>query len=85
MINEPKLRDALVALADNAKTQYVALCAVFDQVVALGETVKGIDPTFSAAIEDGRSKQAAAFALTRKEAIDGYDEIIRRLKAGEVV
>jgi hypothetical protein len=85
MVNEPKLRDALVALADNAKTQYIALCAVLDEVTALRETVKGLDPTFSDVMTDKRAEQASLFALTRKEAIAGYDEIIRRLKAGEVV
>jgi hypothetical protein len=85
MINEPGLRDALVALADSAKTQYIAFCAVLDEVVALRETVKGLDPTFSDVMTTKRDKQASLFALTRKEAIDGYDEIIRRLKAGEVV
>jgi hypothetical protein len=84
MINEEALRDALLSLAEQHKTNYVVLSAVLNEVAALRETVRGLDPTFTEVLEDRRIKsQEESRELTGMQ-IALFDEIIRRLKNGEV-
>jgi hypothetical protein len=82
MINEAVLRDALVSLAEQAKAQHVGLCAVAQEVAALRETVRGLDPTFSELFE--KQRQAQSIAEVESVAVGLLDEIIRRLRNGEV-
>jgi hypothetical protein len=82
MINENALRDALLALAEQCKTQYLGLSLVIDEVAALRETVRGLDPTFSEVLEQKR-KESTSDDI-RKVAIRQLDGIIQRLTDGEV-
>jgi len=82
MINEPALRDALLALAEQNKTQYVMLSAVLDEVAALREAVRGLDPTFADVLEQKRKETSTS--QEQIAVIRLLNETIRRLKGGEV-
>jgi outer membrane protein TolC len=82
MINEPALRDALLALAEQCKTQYFGLSLLIDEIAALRETVRVLDPTFDEVLR--KKREEAASDDIRKAAIQQFDEIIQRLKDGEV-
>jgi cation transport regulator ChaC len=82
VINETALKDALLALAEQCKTQYLGLSIVIDEIAALREAVRGLDPTFSEVLAQKR-KEAASDDI-RRAAIRQFDEIIERLRAGEV-
>jgi hypothetical protein len=77
-IHEPALRDALATLAEQLKTQYVMLSVTLDEVAALRETVRGLDPTFSEVLEQKRKENSTV--PERLEMLRLLNEIIRRLK-----
>jgi hypothetical protein len=84
MINEEALRDALLALAEQHKTNYLMLSALMNEIAALRETVRGLDPTFTEVLEDRRAKSQEAGREILREQIMFFDQIISRLKNGEV-
>jgi hypothetical protein len=84
MINEPALKDALLALAEQNKTQYVMLSTVLNEVAALRETVRGLDPTFSEVLEDRRKQSQEDTREVVLQTLRLLNEIIHRLQAGEV-
>ena len=82
MINENALRDALLALAEQNKLQYVMASAILDEVAALRETVRGLDPTFDDVL--AQKKQEHSTAQEQVTVLRLLNEIIRRLESGEV-
>jgi hypothetical protein len=84
MINENALRDSLCALAQQSKTLYVMQTSVLNEVAAIRETVRGLDPTFADVIEGKRIEAARAQVEAVKLQLAVYDHIIERLKNGEV-
>ena len=84
MINENALRDALLALALELKTNYLTTTALVHEVAALRETVRGLDPTFADLLEQKRQESAQAAAKVEKAVIWTLDELMRRLTVGEV-
>jgi hypothetical protein len=80
MINEPVLRETLIALAGHAKSQYVMLSSTLNEVAALRETVRGLDPTFSEVLEDRRENQAKQSAEVVSQTIRLLDDLIRVLR-----
>jgi hypothetical protein len=82
VINEPALKDALLALAEQNKVQYAMISLVLDEVAALRETVRGLDPTFSEVLEQKRKESSTA--QERVAVLRSMNEIIQRLKDGEV-
>ena len=84
MINENALRDVLLALAEQQKTQYVMISSVLNEVDALRETVRGHDPRFADILEQKRLEAVQKQAAIVKIVIQQFDETLRRLNAGEV-
>lgn len=84
MINENALRDALLALAEQQKNQYIFYSAALNELAALRETVKGLDPAFSDVIEQKRKEQADATKEVTSLQVRIFDEIIRRVNSGEI-
>jgi hypothetical protein len=82
VINESALKDALLALAEQNKVQYAMISLVLDEVAALRETVRGLDPTFSEVLEQKRKESSTA--QERVAVLRSMNEIIQRLKDGEV-
>ncbi len=84
MINENALRDVLLALVTDLRSQYVVTSSIMVEVEALRETVRGLDPTFADVLDQKRKAALQANEKPFALVIDGYDEILRRLKSGEV-
>jgi hypothetical protein len=84
MINENALRDALLALATDGRSNYVMIASLLRELAALRETVRGLDPTFADILERKRQEAAQNDAEVVEASIVRYDEIIRRLNNGEV-
>ena len=83
MINETALRETLVSLAELNKHQYLLFSSVLDELVALRETVRGLDPTFGDVMDDRRKKQEDSSKQIVSDQLGLYDGIIQKLKTGE--
>jgi len=84
MVNENALRDALLALAQDGKSNYLMISSLLAELAALRETVRGLDPTFGDVMEQERERQVALHADTVRSVVATYDEIIQRVMSGEV-
>jgi len=84
MINENALRDALLALATDGRSNYVMISSVLNELAAVREIVRGLDPTSTDALDQKRQEAAQSEAESARAVIARYDEIIRRLYNGEV-
>ena len=82
MINERALRDTLLALAEQDKNNYVMISSILDEVAALRETVRGLDPTFDEILAMKRAENNTADIA--RAVLKGCDLIIQRLKDGYV-
>lgn len=58
MIDEIVLKDALLALVERSKAQYLMLTSLQNELAALRETVRGLDPTFPDVLEGKRKDEA---------------------------
>jgi hypothetical protein len=84
MVNEPALRDVLLAFATDNRSTYVMLSSLLNEVAALRETVRGLDPTFSDVLKLKQGEEVQRQADIVQSVILGYDAIIQRLNAGGV-
>lgn len=64
MIKESALRDALMAVVNNSKTNYIMISSILAELAAVRETVRGLDPTFADVLAQ---KQREAVASTAAE------------------
>jgi hypothetical protein len=84
MIKEIALKDALLALAEQGKQNYLMLSSVLTELVSLRETVRGLDPTFADVLREKQKEAAENNAPVVVAVVLLYDTLLRRLKAGEV-
>lgn len=84
MLNESALKDTLLALAEQHKSHYIMMTAILNELAALRETVRGLDPTFGDVMEARRLQASQINAQIEKDVIAGYDEIIQKLMRGYV-
>ncbi len=84
MINENALRDALLALATDGRSNYVMISSVLNEFAAIREMVRGLDPTSADTLDQKRQEAAQSDAESTSAVIARYDETIRRLYSGEV-
>ena len=84
MIDENALRDTLVVLVELVQAQYKLTVAMGTQLQALQETVRGLDPTFAEVMEVRWQEETEANAETRLSVAQVLDDLIQRLKDGEV-
>jgi hypothetical protein len=82
MLNETALREVLLVLTEHAKTQQDVLSHVMDEVAALRETVRGLDPTFDEVFRSRKSDLSSV--QLRQLAAEQYADLIRQLKSGLV-
>jgi hypothetical protein len=82
MINENALRDVLIVLLQQVKIQHEVLSRVMDEVAALRQTVRGLDPTFDDVFRERKSDLSSV--AMRKAAAQQFDDLIRRVNDGEV-
>jgi hypothetical protein len=84
MINESQLKDVLTGLAMENRSAFVMTAAVLNELTALRETVRGLDPTFADVIEQKRKEAEARGAAEVARVLAGIDEMIESLKNGYV-
>lgn len=84
MINEANLRDTLLSLATENKTNYIMLSSILNELVALRETVRGLDPTFGNVMKDQQDKAAGNAPDIEQSIVAAHDLIIQRLRDGYV-
>jgi hypothetical protein len=77
---DSQTKDALLALAEGQKGHYIAISSMLAEIVALRETVRGLDPTFSEVMEHKRAQAFEEDSEVRKAIIDSLDRILLRLK-----
>lgn len=84
MINESVLRETLIALTSMLKDQRKALTGAMIELAALRESARGLDPTFEDILAEKR-REASRDTVPAQRLIDEiFDDLIRRLEAGEV-
>lgn len=84
MINDANLRDVLTGLAMETRSAFVMSNSILNELTALRETVRGLDPTFADVIEQKRSEAEARGAVEVARMLGGIDEMLRLLKNGYV-
>jgi hypothetical protein len=84
MINENALRDTLLALATEGRSNHVMISSVLNELAAIREIVRGLDPTSADVLDQKRQAAAQSEAESARAVIARYDEMIRRLYNGEV-
>ena len=78
------MKDALLALAEQGKQNYLMLSSVLTELVSLRETVRFLDPTFADVLREKQKEAAEDNAPVVVAVVLLYDTLLRRLKAGEV-
>lgn len=81
-INQFELRATLIALAKDGKLHMEMIWKANEEIAALRETVRGLDPTFDDVLK--RKKKQEANPAKLREIVALYDDIIARLRAGSV-
>jgi hypothetical protein len=84
VINEPALRDALLALTEVAKRQAELLVSLTAEVAAVRDSMKGLDPTFDDTFAMKRQQVLQKQLPSYGGLIFSLEEITRKLKSGEV-
>jgi hypothetical protein len=60
------------------------ISSMLNEVAALRETVRGLDPTFSEVLEQRREQEAVKQAKVVAAVLRQCDDMLRRLTVGEV-
>ncbi len=84
MVNESALRDALLALTEDAKSHYLVFSALNTEIEALRETVRALDPTFADVMAQKTKEIEAKNAAIVQAVIAGYDEKFQKIQNGYV-
>ena len=84
MIDESALKETLLYLAEDNRTNYIMIASLTNEIAALRETVRGLDPTFREVLEVKRDESEAIGERHINNAIAEYDQIVQRLKEGYV-
>ena len=81
-INQARLRTALVCSVLDDKHQAEQIWKLREEVDALRDAVRGLDPTFDDVLKRKRKARSKPAKLAAMLAI--YDDIIAKLRAGHV-
>jgi hypothetical protein len=81
MIDEANLRDVLTGLAMETRSAFVMSASILNELAALRETVRDLDPTFADVIEQRRKEAEARGAVEVARVLAGIDEMIEQLKS----
>lgn len=84
MAGETNLQAFLLALNEDAKTQYIMISSVLAELAALRETVRGLDLTFGDVMEQKRQESAEQNAAIVQAVIAEYDAKSQLVKDGLV-
>jgi hypothetical protein len=83
VIHDENLKQTLIGLTTHCRSLYENVSLLLEEVAALRDTVRGLDPTFDEVFAKRKSDISAA--EIRRAGLRQYDEIIRQLKEGSVV
>ena len=78
MIDESLLRDTLILLATEQKKQYLMLSAILDELVAVRESIRGLDPTFSDVLAERQRQMALELDASVAAQVRILDELISK-------
>lgn len=84
MINESALKETLIALFEDSRTNFIMIASLTNEIAALREAVRGLDPTFADVLEQKRDEREAIGTQKVESVLAGYDLTIQRLKEGHV-
>jgi hypothetical protein len=85
MVNETLLRGMLVMVFEHLKMQREDLFSLANEVAALREALdEASRERFLALLQRHREAATSRAAASEADSLRGYDEILRRLRAGEV-
>ena len=84
MVDESRLREMLLYLAEDNRTNYIMIASLTNEIAALREAVRGLDPTFHEVLEVKRDESEERGQEHIDNALAEYDQIIQRLKDGYV-
>jgi hypothetical protein len=76
---DAQTKDAILAVLTGQKGHYIAIASMTAEIVALRETVRGLDPTFSDVMEVKRLQAFQEDDAVRTSILGSYDELIRRV------
>jgi hypothetical protein len=82
VVDETNLRAFLLALNEDAKSQYLVFSALNTEIEALRETVRALDPTFADVMAQKTKEIEAKNAPIVQAVIAGYDAKSQILKDG---
>jgi len=82
MINETLLKEAVVSMAEQYRFLYLVQSNLIDEIAALRETVRGLDPTFDEVLEQKRKENASD--EIRRAAVPLLGALVQKLKDGLV-
>jgi hypothetical protein len=84
MVNETALKDALLAIVNDAKSSYIMLSSLNSEIEALRETVRALDPTFADVMAQKTKEIEAKNAVAVQAVLAAYDEKFRVIQDGYV-
>ena len=84
MIDESALKETLLYLAEDNRTNYIMIASLVNEIAALREAVRGLDPTFADVLEQKRDESEAIGDEKIRASIAAYDLIIQKLREGHV-
>jgi hypothetical protein len=84
MLDETNLRAFLLALTEDAKSQYLVFSALNTEIEALRETVRVLDPTFADTMAHNVKQIEAKHTPIVQAVVAGYDAKLQILKDGLV-
>ena len=83
MIYEDNLNETLIGITNHCRSLYEHVSLLLEEVAALRDTVRGLDPTFDDVF--AMRKNDISAAEIRKSGLRQYDQIIEQLRGGSVV
>jgi hypothetical protein len=83
MVDESKLKETLLFLAEDNRANYIMIASLTNEIAALREAVRGLDPTFPEVLEVKRDESEARGEEHIHNALSEYDRIIQKLKDGQ--
>jgi hypothetical protein len=84
MIDEHNLRDTLLAFATENRTNHILIVSLVNELAALRETVRSLDPTFADVMEQRRDEAQERGAEIAQHVLARLDRIIQQVKDGYV-
>ena len=79
MIDESALKETLLYLAEDNRTNYIMIASLTNEIAALREAVRGLDLTFPEVLEVKRDESEVRGEAHIDNALSEYDRIIQRL------